>query len=85
MLNEHSRGAAGRNRPLNANSLRKEKIPVPPIESQLKIANIVQKEKILKRAVEETEELLKERRIALISAAVTGKIDVRGLAKEYAA
>lgn len=77
LLNEHSRGAAGRNRPLNVNTLRKEKIPVPLMETQLMVAKMVKKEQELIKAVKETEVILKEHRTALISAAVTGRIDVR--------
>src|SRR6185312_9271112 len=38
LLDEHSRGAAGRNRPLNIRTLRKEKIPVPPLAQQGRLA-----------------------------------------------
>jgi len=34
LLNFHSRGAAGRNRPLNPRTLMKEKIPIPPLNLQ---------------------------------------------------
>lgn len=78
ILNEHSVGSAGRNRPLNINTLMKEKIPVPNFEAQLKISRIVQIEKKISKSISKTIELLKERRTALISAVVTGKIDVRG-------
>ncbi|MGD9159377.1 MAG: restriction endonuclease subunit S [Desulfobacteraceae bacterium] len=77
VLNEHSRGAAGRNRPLNMNSLLKEKIPVPPVQEQLKVVSHVYFENQLKKKVNESIRLLAEYRTALISAAVTGKIDVR--------
>lgn len=57
-------------------------IPVPPVSEQVTIAsevNVVstQFEKLISEASAATE-LLLERRAALISAAVTGKIDVRG-------
>ncbi len=77
LLNEHSVGAAGRNRPLNINTLKKEKIPIPPIEAQKQVSKIVQKEKLLQRTIKQAIKLLKERRMVLISATVTGKIDVR--------
>ena len=77
ILNENSVGSAGRNRPLNINTLMKEKIPVPNFEAQLKISRIVQIEKKISESIAKTIELLKERRTALISATVTGKIDVR--------
>jgi len=77
ILNEHSVGSAGRNRPLNMNTLLKESIPVPAIEEQLKVASIVKAEKEIKILIDREINLLKEKRTALISAAVTGKIDVR--------
>lgn len=77
LLNESSRGAAGRNRPLNMNLLLKEKIPVPSMELQLKIKAAIHKAKEIESEVNSQIELMKERRSALISAAVTGKIDVR--------
>lgn len=80
ILNENSVGAAGRNRPLNINTLMKEKIPVPTIENQLKVKNIVNVEHRIKISINKAIDLLKEKRTALISAAVTGKIDVRDAA-----
>lgn len=80
ILNENSVGSAGRNRPLNINTLMKEKIPIPSLDEQLKISKIVQVEKKIIDSVSKTIELLKERRIALICAVVTGKIDVREIA-----
>ncbi len=77
LLNQSSRGAAGRNRPLNMNSLKKEKIPVPPLEAQQTVAKLVFQEKALRERIQKPIALLQERRTALISAAVTGKIDVR--------
>ena len=77
LLNENSRGAAGRNRPLNMNSLSKEMIPVPPLSAQLEVARLVYAERELEELIGKPIQLLQERRTALISAAVTGKIDVR--------
>ncbi|MBT6048928.1 MAG: hypothetical protein HOG49_19190 [Candidatus Scalindua sp.] len=79
-LNENSIGSAGRNRPLNINTLMKENIPVPEIEKQIEISEIVKSDKKDKILIYKTIELLKEKRSALISAAVTGKIDVREVA-----
>ena len=79
LLNEHSVGSAGRNRPLNINTLLKENIPVPTLEAQMRISNIVTVEQSIKKLIEKTFSLLQERRTALISAAVTGKIDVRNI------
>jgi type I restriction enzyme S subunit len=56
---------------------------VPPVEEQARIVSFIKHESaILDALISEAErgiELLQERRTALISAAVTGKIDVRGL------
>ena len=55
----------------------------PPIDEQINIATFLDREttKIdeLINEAKKAIELLKERRTALISAAVTGKIDLRGL------
>ncbi|MDN3523331.1 restriction endonuclease subunit S [Halomonas ramblicola] len=57
-------------------------LPLPPATEQQEIADYVSKElgdiNQLVQASEEALKLLSERRSALISAAVTGKIDVRG-------
>jgi type I restriction enzyme S subunit len=84
LLNENSRGAAGRNRPLNINSLLKETIPVPAMPIQEDIANAVHQKIQLVAESKKQCEVLQERRSALISAAVTGKIDVRGLIQSEA-
>lgn len=58
-------------------------LPVAPLDEQRKIAMVIDEEvlKLDKLAVEAGNiiELLKERRKALVLAAVTGKIDVRGM------
>ena len=60
------------------------RVPVPPGPEQADIATFVERKLCkLDTLTSESERaiaLLKERRSALISAAVTGKIDVRGLA-----
>lgn len=62
--------------------LRKFRTPVPPLEEQVAIAEVVgERAAVLEQLASDAEQaisLLKERRAALISAAVTGKIDVRG-------
>lgn len=85
LLNENSRGAAGRNRPLNINSLLKEKIPVVDMRTQEKVAQAIHARTRLLSKISKQINLLKERRSALISAAVTGKIDVRDEAIREAA
>lgn len=77
MLNDCSRGSAGRNKPLNMGLLLKWKIPVPSIEYQQRIATLVWLRDRLKQKNERSIDLLKERRAALITAAVTGQIDLR--------
>ena len=57
-------------------------IAVPPISEQLQIVDLLDQEltrlDLLREQAEQAIDLLKERRSALIAAAVTGKIDVRG-------
>lgn len=77
LLNENSRGSAGRNRPLNMSLLLKEKIPIASIAIQNEVANLLRLQKKLKDKALVQIDLLKEHRTALISAVVTGKIDVR--------
>ena len=73
-------GAAVRG--INIGDLKRVLVPVPPKDEQLAIAAFLDREtaKIdaLMAKVRTAIELLKEYRTALISAAVTGKIDVRG-------
>jgi type I restriction enzyme S subunit len=58
-------------------------LPIPPISEQIDIATFLDRETtkfdVLTAEAQKAIDLLKERRSALISAAVTGKIDVRGL------
>ena len=77
VLNECSRGSAGRNRPLNINLLLNSKIPVLPMRVQKQIARLVKVERLSRDRVRRSITLLKERRSALITAAVTGQIDLR--------
>jgi type I restriction enzyme, S subunit len=71
---------------LNCGDVKSVYMPVPPVHEQLEIVRYVQaKLDAFDRLVSEAElasELLKERRTALISAAVTGQVDVRDLAKK---
>jgi len=66
--------------------LRKVKVAQPPLNEQLEIIKHLQAQASemdgVIKASKDTVELLKERRSALISAAVTGQIDVRGLVPE---
>jgi type I restriction enzyme, S subunit len=64
-------------------------MPIPTLEEQSGIASFIQREndKIDRLIAESSRaiDLLQERRTALISAAVTGKVDVRGLVAEEVA
>ncbi len=66
--------------------LRRTPVLIPPLAEQRNIARYLSTElKSFQNLLQETEKaisLLKERRTALISAAVTGQIDVRGLVRE---
>jgi type I restriction enzyme S subunit len=76
ILNDCSRGSAGRNRPLNAWRLGKEKIPVPDTKLQEKVERAVVAHRKIKDKTEASIRKLNEFRIALINEAVTGQIDV---------
>lgn len=66
---------------LNTETLGRIRVPIPPIKEQEDILSYVEiiadKFKLLVEKAQQQIELLQERRTALISAAVTGKIDVR--------
>lgn len=76
ILNEASRGSAGRNRPLNTSRLAKEKVPVPSDALQGEIERSLLVERQIKDQTRRSIMLLQERRASLITAAVTGQIDV---------
>lgn len=78
LLNESSRGSAGRNRPLNINLFLNEKIRMPSDKVQKEISQLIKLKTTLEEKVEQSITLLKERRAAFITAAVTGQIDLRG-------
>ncbi|MBL0651697.1 restriction endonuclease subunit S [Aeromonas caviae] len=67
---------------INRDSLSESRIPVPPKEEQVEIASFLnRKTGMLDTLIEKSVKaitLMQERRTALISAAVTGKIDLRG-------
>lgn len=77
LLNHHSRGAAGRNRPLNPRSLMKEKIPVPPLRLQYAVSKFFNEERSVRREIEKEITLIREYRDRLIADVVTGQVDVR--------
>ena len=78
LLNESSRGAAGRNRPLNIERLLNEKIRMPSQKVQNEVTKLMNFKALAERKIKKSIELLRERRTAYITAAVTGKIDLRG-------
>jgi len=68
---------------LSQSDFRSFLLPLPPLDEQLKICRFLKRETgqidALTVKAREMIDVLKERRQALINAAVTGKIDVRGL------
>ena len=84
VLNDASRGAAGRNRPLNTRRLGKEKIPVPSESLQDQIEHTIFAEARLRSVHFASIDRLREYRAALITAAVTGQIDVETYGKSGA-
>ena len=69
---------------INREKLNELRLPVPPIDEQLEIetfleAKLADHESLIQSAASAIA-LLQERRSALISAAVTGKIDITGIA-----
>jgi type I restriction enzyme S subunit len=81
LMEVNSPGAAGRNKTIRLDQFLDEAVPLPPIEKQRQIIRHFRRaEERLKALVDRLRdaiERLKELRTALISAAVTGKIDVR--------
>jgi hypothetical protein len=57
--------------------LLKEKIPLPSIQSQQKIVEAIKQRQVLLGVVARLNTILKERKSAIITQAVTGQIDVR--------
>ena len=82
-------GAVGLANNLPQSEIKNFVVPLPPVKEQDEIHEFLAAEtERLKSLLDESESLirlLEERRSALISAAVTGQIDVRGLAQEVAA
>jgi type I restriction enzyme S subunit len=71
---------------INQSTIKEIFLPIPPLAEQTLILIDIQEEvRYSEENIEYSREaisLLQERRSALISAAVTGQIDVRGLAPE---
>ncbi|HAT1795949.1 TPA: restriction endonuclease subunit S [Legionella pneumophila] len=81
ILNEASRGSAGRNRPLNTWRLGKEKIPIPEISLQEEIEQAVIFERRLREKTQRSIDILEEFRTSLITEAVTGQLDIKSWKK----
>lgn len=81
LLDHHSRGAAGRNRPLNAERLLKETVPIPPISAQAEITELLDKEYAVAQSLAQTVRFINEYRTRLVADVVTGKLDVREAAR----
>ena len=81
LMEVNSPGAAGRNKTIRLNQFLDELIPLPPLATQQALVRRVREEE--QRLADLTQKLriaiarLQELRTAVISAAVTGKIDVR--------
>lgn len=84
LMGLNSPGAAGRNRTIRLSSFLSEEIPIPPPRVQREIVQAFRAQEELLSAAEAKARALVDRleelRIALVSAAVTGQIDVRTLA-----
>ncbi|MCP4474252.1 MAG: restriction endonuclease subunit S [Gammaproteobacteria bacterium] len=81
ILNEASRGSAGRNRPLNTWRLGKEKIPIPGVPLQKEVEKAVIFERHLREKMQRSIDILEEFRSSLITEAVTGQLDVNAWGK----
>lgn len=81
LLEVNSPGAAGRNKTIRLSQLLEEEIPLPPLAEQSLIVERFRSDSArldsLHRKLRDAIDCLRELRTALISAAVTGKIDVR--------
>jgi len=77
LLDHHSRGAAGRNRPLNAARLLKEIVPIPSVADQARITELLEEEYAVSQSLARTVHLIREYRTRLVADVVTGKLDVR--------
>lgn len=72
-----SRGAAGRNRPLNPWSIERELVLIPSLEVQKQVAALVHSEAQARRLVSGYIKKAQELRSALVTAVVTGQLDIR--------
>lgn len=81
-------GRGGNQAAMNCEMLSALRIPLPPLVEQRSIVEFIEIETskidLLRQEAERVIGLLKERRSALITAAVTGQIDVRGAVQQIA-
>jgi type I restriction enzyme, S subunit len=77
LMDVNSRGAAGRNRPLNTRLLLREMIPVPSINEQLAIEEFGNHLQSIADVVGRQIALIREYRSRLIADIVAGRVDVR--------
>ncbi|MGV2108650.1 restriction endonuclease subunit S [Agrobacterium vitis] len=77
IMDNCSRGAAGRNKPLNTWTIEREQVLIPSEKTQKAIAQLVTLEARARKLIREYVSKALELRSALVSAAVTGQIDIR--------
>ena len=81
-MRRHSRGVTDFRLRLYWDEFKDIKVAIPPLREQQQILSLVEDEntsiETLTATAEQSMTLLQERRTALVSAAVTGKIDVHG-------
>lgn len=82
LMDHHSRGAAGRNRPLNITTLLKEKFPIPSQSAQVRITDLLEQEYAMAQTIARSIRLVGEYRTRLTADVVTGKLDVRAAAAQ---
>lgn len=82
LMEDCSRGSAGRNRPLNTNRLQKEKIPIPSIKVQEEVERLILLEREFKKRNSLSIIKLQELKTALITEAVTGQLDIKAWKKK---
>lgn len=80
LMDTHSRGAAGRNRPLNDRTFLKEKLPFPSLARQSEIIRLLEKEHEVAQSLARATQKIQEYHTRLIADVVTGAVDVRAAA-----
>ena len=75
IINENSRGSAGRNKPLNMSLLLKEKIPIIDYKIQEKIKLLINSKQYFLKKTKEQIKLIMEYQNSLINSAIKGKLN----------